>query len=318
MSKPLRCVSCLTVVMALMFVGGAALSQGKVDPGSAAKSPGELAGMSRKGYVDSTMGQLHYRIVAPAVPSKPALVFLPPNPSTSLYFAYMMEDLGVDRDALAFDLPGYGASDPPKAPPRLEDYAIAVATALEALGYGDGRKGKVDISGYHTGAYVAIELLASRPDLFKRGVLLGVPFWQGEKLERQRKRLVDDRPAEDGIAEDGRHVQSLWTATVVNRNALMPLDRANELFVERLRGGRNEWWAYAADVNYDARRALQAITQPVLILNTHGDLHAETKAAADLIGTATYVDVPELTNAIFDVGHSFLSARMRAFLDAER
>ncbi len=112
---------------------------------------------------------------------------------------------------MAFDLPGYGASDPPKAPPRLEDYAIAVATALEALGYGDGRTGKVDISGYHTGAYVAIELLASRPDLFKRGVLLGAPFWQGEKLERQRKRLVENRPAEDGIAEDGRHVQSLWT-----------------------------------------------------------------------------------------------------------
>lgn len=298
----------------LLLLTVAVLAQER-DPGSAAKPPGELKGLVRKGYVDSTMGQLHYRTVTPAKATRTPIAFLPPNPSTSLYFVYMMEDLGTDRDAIAFDLPGYGASDKPKAPPSMEEYAAAIATGLERLGYGERGKGKVDITGYHTGAYVAIQLLASRPDLFGRGVLLGVPFWQGEKLDRMRKRLVDERPAEEGVSEDGRHVDANWTSTVVNRNKYMPLERSNDLFVERLRGGVVTWWAYAADVNFDAPKALKSITQPVLVLNTHGDLHPETKATAELIRHVTYVDVPELTNAIFDVGHEFLSAKMREYLD---
>ena len=303
------------IILAATLMASVLAAQTERDPGSAAKPPGELKGLVRKDYVDSTMGQLHYRIVAPAKPTKAPIVFLPPNPSTSLYFVYMMEDLGTDRDALAFDLPGYGASDKPKSPPSMEQYAEAIATGLDRLGYGARGKGKVDISGYHTGAYVAIQLLASRPDLFGRGVLMGVPFWQGEKLERMHKRLVEERPAEEGVSEDGRHVDVNWRSTVVNRNKHMPLERSNDLFVERLRGGTQTWWAYAADVDFDAPRALSAITQPVLVLNTHGDLHAETKAAAALIKRATYVDVPELTNAIFDVGHEFLSAKIRENLD---
>lgn len=303
------------MLLAAVLLAAPALGQAPRDPGAAAKPPGELKGLVRKAYVDSTMGQLHYRVVAPTRPTRAPIVFLPPNPSTSLYFVYMMEDLGTDREALAFDLPGYGASDKPKAPPTMEQYAEAIATGLERLDYGERGKGKVDISGYHTGAYVAIQLLASRPDLFGRGVLMGVPFWQGEKLERMRKRLVEERPAEEGVSEDGRHVDVNWRSTVVHRNKFMPLERSNDLFVERLRGGVQAWWAYAADVEFGAPKALTAITQPVLVLNTHGDLHPETKAAAALIKRVTYVDVPELTNAIFDVGHEFLSAKMREYLD---
>jgi pimeloyl-ACP methyl ester carboxylesterase len=311
---PLRPIALIAVVATFGAVS-ASLAQAPRDPGSAAAAPGELKGLVRKGYVDSIWGQVHYRIVAPPAPTKAPIVFLPPNPSTSLYFAYMMEDLGTDRDALAFDLPGYGGSDRPPMPPTMAQYATSIATALEALGYGTEGKGKIDISGYHTGAYVAIELLATRPDLVGRGVLLGVPFWQGEKLARQRKRLVDERPPGDGVYEDARHVEETWQASVVHRNPFLPLRRANDLFIERLRVGGEEWWAYAADVNYDAPGALARITQPVLVLNTHGDLHAETAAAGALIKRATVVDVPELTNAIFDVGHRLLSARMRDYLD---
>jgi pimeloyl-ACP methyl ester carboxylesterase len=285
------------------------------DPGMGAKTPGPLKGLVRKGYVDSTTGQIHYRIVTPATATKTPIVFLPPNPSTSLYFAYMMEDLGNDRVAMAFDLPGYGASDRPKAPPTMQDYGRAIATALENLGHGPRGRGPVDVAGYHTGAYVTIELLASRPDLVRRGVLIGVPFWEGEKLARMRKQLVDEPGPHEGVHEDGSHVEAHWKSSVAGRNPFLPLERANELFIERLRGGSTAWWGYAADVNYDARTALTSIRQPVLVLNTHGGLHAETAAAAALIPNATLVDVPELTTAIFDVGHELLSGKMRAWLD---
>jgi len=280
--------------------------------GSASHAPPPLKGLVRKGYATTPIGQIHYRIVSPAKDTaKTPIVFFHPNPFSSLYFVYMLEEMGQDRVAIAFDTPGYGESDKPKAPHSMEQLTKGMAAAIESLGFGEKGKGKVDVSGYHTGAYIATEIAAARPDLVRRAVLVGVPFWEGEELEKQRKQLLVDKP----LTEEPEHVLKEWKAWVTNRNPNIPLQRAYDVFVESLRSGSDIWWAYNAVLNYDARARFKSITQPVLLLNTAGGLAPFTRNVLPLLKKGKIVEVPELTNGIWDVGADVLGRYMRDYLD---
>jgi len=281
-------------------------------PGSASHPPPPLKGLVRKGYATTPLGQIHYRMVTPEKDTgKAPIVFFHPNPFSSLYFVYILEEMGRDRVAIAFDTPGYGESDKPKAPLSMEQLVVGMAAALESLGYGEKGKGKVDVSGYHTGAYIATEITAARPDLVRRAVLVGVPFWEGEELEKQRKSLLVNKP----LSNEPDHVMKEWKAWVVNRNPNIPLQRAYDVFVESLRSGSDVWWAYNAVLNYNARARYQVITQPVLLLNTAGGLAPFTRNILPLLKKGKIVEVPELTNGIWDVGSDIMGRYMREYLD---
>src|SRR5438132_81676 len=91
---------------ALRAVDGAALASSLLARSASAKvvvedlkgsSPPPLRGLIRKGYADSTWGQIHYRMVSPATPSaRPPIVFFHPNPFSGAYFNYTLEELGRD------------------------------------------------------------------------------------------------------------------------------------------------------------------------------------------------------------------------------
>ncbi len=73
-------------------------------------------------------------------------------------------------DALALDLPGFGASPPPPAAWGAADYARAVGEVL-----GDMEL-PVVIIGHSFGGRVALHLAVQRPDAVRALVLTGVPF----------------------------------------------------------------------------------------------------------------------------------------------
>ncbi|MBW3669386.1 MAG: alpha/beta hydrolase, partial [Actinobacteria bacterium] len=70
-------------------------------------------------------------------------------------------------DALALDLPGFGATPPPPEPWGAAAYAAAVAEAVEAPAV---------IVGHSFGGRVAVHLAVARPDLVRALVLTGVPL----------------------------------------------------------------------------------------------------------------------------------------------
>ena len=53
---------------------------------------------------------------------------------------------------------------------------------------------------------------------------------------------------------------------------------------------------------YETEKRAPQVTQPVLILNTHGSLENETRAIAPLFPHGTLIEVPELHHGVFDVG----------------
>lgn len=300
-------------VVALALVALSAGAEGP-DHGALAVAPEALKGLTRGVYAEASTGQVHLQISKPNDKAdKTPFVIFHPNPYSGLYFSYLLEELGSDRAALAPDTPGYGNSTKPKAPLTMSELGEVMATALEDLGYGAAGKGKVDVSGYHTGAYIATELAAARPDLVRRVVLIGVPFWQGEELEKQSVDLMKPKP----IDEAGALVEEKWRFAVMGRNPLVPLNRAFDLFIESLQSGSDTAWAYNAVLSFDAESRFKDITQPVLLLNTHGGLREETRAVLPHLKNGRIIEEPGLTHGIFDVGAPVLGRHLRSFLDAE-
>ena len=298
---------------ALLHIGVPVLAAER-EHGALAVAPGALQGLTRGAYADAPTGQIHIQVVTPEKGSDmtPFVIFHP-NPYSGVYFSYLLEELGRDRVALAPDTPGYGNSTKPPTPLSMSEIGVAMATAIENLGYGEGGKGQVDVSGYHTGAYIAVELAAARPDLVRRVVLIGVPFWQGEELAKQRVELTKPKP----IDEAGKILEDKWRFAITGRNPLIPLDRAYDLFVESLQSGSDVGWAYTAVLGFDAEARFAAMTQPVLLLNTHGGLKEETRAVLPYLKNGRIIEEPSLTHGIFDVGAPVLGRHLRAFLDAD-
>ena len=278
-------------------------------------APPPLKGTVRKSYVDSTWGQMHYWHARPVRKTRrPPVVFFHPNPFSGTYFKYALEEIGRDRVAIAFDTPGYGESAPPPGPQSMEPLVASFATALENLGYGSGtRHGKVDVSGFHTGACMAAELAAARPDLVRKVVLGGVPFWENEKRESMRKELLVEKP----LTEDGASVMREWRMWAVSRNKLLPLERGHELFCEAVRPGARSWWAYQSIVTYDMRPRLESMRLPVLLVNPAGESMAvTTRQVLPLLRQGTILEVPHLPHQIYDLAVDAVGQIYRDFLDA--
>ena len=84
---------------------------------------------------------------------------------------------GGALDAVAPDLPGFGATPPPPAPWGSADYAEAVVALFAAGAGGPGTvRTPAVVLGHSFGGRVAVRLAAARPDLVGALVLTGVPL----------------------------------------------------------------------------------------------------------------------------------------------
>lgn len=267
----------------------------------------------RRQFVDARYGQVHVLISRPAAaePTRTPMACFAPNPMAGRYYRLFMTELGRDRIMIAPDYPGLGESDPPPAMPDMTGYVGAMADTLEALGFGGDANSKVDVCGYHTGAFVAMELAVSRPDLVNRLLLVGVPYYTGEERERLYAENVVEEPIEESFAS----LEKWWQFTVTDREAGVDLERGYDNFVDVLKPKYRHHWPYHAVFSYPADRRAAEVTQPVLLLNTHGSLKENTRAIAPLLPNAMLVEIPELHHGVFDVGASVLATHARDFLD---
>ena len=267
----------------------------------------------RRHYVDGVYGQVHVLTSRPVNEAnlKTPVVCFAPNPAAGRYFRLFMEELGQDRVMHAPDYPGLGLSDPPPGPVDMGAYADAMAAVLEALGYGGPGKNRVDVCGYHTGTMVAIELAVRRPDLVRALILAGIPYYDAEG----RRKEYEENVVPKTLKDDFDSLRGSWEFTVSNRQDGVAIERGYDNFVDLLMQRSRTHYAYHAVFTYAAEERAPRVTQPVLILNTHGSLENETRAIASMFSSATLIEIPELHHGVFDVGAERLSQLVRENLD---
>ena len=150
-----------------------------------------------RGYVRTTWGQIHYRSCGNDGPS---LVLLHQCGNSSRMWTAIMEGLGQHHRVVAFDLPGFGMSDPPPAQQPFAGYAQVVVEAMELLGLG-----QVTLVGFHTGAALILALFQQRPELITGMVLIGVPFFDPTETmpaaERWKAQMAEPT---------GSYLQHVW------------------------------------------------------------------------------------------------------------
>jgi pimeloyl-ACP methyl ester carboxylesterase len=127
---------------------------------------------TRRAYFDCQFGQLHVRTAFPTTggfDEQVTMFCLHPAAGSSRSFARFLPEIADVRSVYAPDLPGCGESDPSPAS-SMVDAAAAVSDLANDL-----RLRQIDVLGLQTGACVALQLAAARPELVRRLVLVGVP-----------------------------------------------------------------------------------------------------------------------------------------------
>ena len=224
------------------------------------QAPAPAAARVRRGYFECRYGQLHVHHAMPpggGFEEGVALLCVHDCPGSGRMLAPFLALAGRDRSVYAPDLPGFGESDPPPAPPGLAGYAAALADFVDTM-----RLRRLDVLGVRTGALIAAELALARPEAVARVVMVSVPLgtapagappdapeaqcWIAEglaqypareRLARLSARLLVLRPRDD-----------LWDATARIREAI-PAAR-----VADLEGSARELLAASPQRLFDAVR----------------------------------------------------------------
>ena len=181
-------------------------------------------------------------------------------------------------DAVALDLPGFGASPPPVEAWGSAQYAAAVAPVLEELG------GPAVVVGHSFGGRVAVHLAATWPDRVAALVLTGVPLL---------------RPV--GAGPGRKAPLAFRTARALHKRGLFPDDRMEAL---RKRHGSADYRAaegvmrdvLVRVVNETYEEQLRSVRCPVELVwgddDTAAPLEVAERAAEMLGDLATLTVLP--------------------------
>ena len=265
-----------------------------------------------KAYIDLDWGQIHRLQAAPSLVTEPTLVCFPPNPFSGNYYRQLMASLALDRTVVALDYPGLGQSDPLTTWRTVGDLAEIMIDAIESARLTDEQHQSIDVCGYHTGAMVAAEVAIRRPDLVRRVILIGVPYFADPaENDAELQNVMQDRPLPTELAA----LESSWRFTMTDRHPDVVLERAYNNFLESAAAWRARAPVYRALHGYAAADRAVLVTQPALVLNPHGGLKTHTRAYAQLIQDVSLVELPHLSYGVFDVAPEQIADIMLEYLD---
>jgi len=272
----------------------------------------ENAVIFERSYVTHDWGQIHVLTSQPEAPGNlTPLVCFSPNPYSGNYYRMFMEALGSDRTMLALDYPGIGQSDTYPGELDMSTLANIMADSLTSLGWGPYGGGPVDLCGYHTGTMLATELAVTHPQLVRRIVLMGIPYYDAAGRQERFDRLGQVKPWPDSFAA----VAQDWIFAVEMRNEKVSLERAFGNYLESAGAWQGKARIYGAVFQYPAEERAPLLTQPTLVLNPHGNLKEPSRAYAELIDGATLIELPDLKYGIFDAAPEVLASHARPFLN---
>ncbi len=259
---------------------------------------------TRRRYLDLSWGQAH---VLQNLGSGPLIVALHKVTSASSFFRRLigpLADLGYS--VAAIDLAGYGMSDPPPAEPSLAWYGDATAEAIEALGFSSAW-----ILGNKTGASVAMRTAVDHPARVDGLLLWSVPYLFPDL---QQKLATEEVPV---FGAGGEAIGHRWQKIYRSCSPELAESVAARELGESLLANQNHPLAHRALARDDHAAMLTAITQRTAIfVNRDDSLLAETRRAAEVMGSATYKEFAWPTAFLADEHPRELAAFLDEFIRA--
>ncbi len=219
-----------------------------------------------KGYVQTPMGQVHYRDIGPR-DAKVPLLLIHQAWMWMIEYAEIQNELAkLGYRSIAVDTPGYGLSDPAPKQPTIGDLAENLVPVLDGL-----KIRKVIIVGHHTGSLIAASFAAHHPDRVVAVILHGNPYFNKEESAKAIAQGDYDRTPQ----ADGSNFSQFFTYDVPgDPHPQTPENlrsRTWMLLSMYLMGPDIGHWAvYHYDMGPDAK----AIHAPTLILtDAHDGIH---------------------------------------------
>ncbi|MSO65725.1 MAG: alpha/beta hydrolase [Alphaproteobacteria bacterium] len=227
----------------------------------------------KRGYADTTLGQVHYRYGGSGSP----LLLLHPGPRSSRYYWRLAPLLARHFSVMAPDTLGFGNSDPAPAAVTIAALADNIAEFLDRLGVA-----RAHIFGMHTGNKIATALAVHRPEKIHGLILCGmthslVPdqehrnaeikkiighFHEPTPADQERRQIIDWAAGFRTIAEEW------WRPDLLARAAL-GTDRFTQLeqrVIDVMQCRNSMAASRQAILEFDLAKGLRAIRLPTLII----------------------------------------------------
>jgi pimeloyl-ACP methyl ester carboxylesterase len=223
--------------------------------------------ISVKGYVDTPNGQIHYREEGAG---EPVLLLHQAPSSSEMWEALLPRLAALGYRAIAIDLPGYGMSDPPPAPPELTDYAASILAAARGLGLD-----RFAVIGHHTGGSVALTMAVEQPERVRGLVVYGVALLSEERA----RTLAEEQPPDS--EETGAEVARAWGVYWGLASPDLAPRIATRSVTEMLLAGGLRQYGHNSVGRADHVALLESLRRPMLALAGRREmLHAQSQEAA--------------------------------------
>lgn len=232
-------------------------------------------------FVSVPAGTIHCAIAGAGRP----VLLLHQTPRSWDEYRDVLPRLGRRYRAIAMDTIGYGdSSKPPLESDSIEAWARVAVSLLDALDIETAA-----VVGHHTGAAIAIELVAAFPQRFDAAVL-SAPPWVDEAFRASHR----GPPRIDNVehSPDGSHLMALWRG----RQPWYPQDDVDLLerfVVDAIRAGPRAAHGHTVVARYEMEKRLPMIRCPVLIVAPTDDPHAypNRNAIASRIAGSRIVEI---------------------------
>jgi len=247
----------------------------------------------RRGYCDGPEGQIHWRSASPDhAPSAPDLYCFSPAPFGSIAYAEILPHLAEDRRVIALDYPGQGLSDGGSATPSIDSYAASMIAAMEAL---SGNK-QVDLTGFHSGTLVAVEVALQAAHRTAKIALVDVPAFDPDT--RANYLPIVGAPFEP--SDKMESLNKAWDMAVLKRKDSQSLDECLEMFADLVGSGSRMNATFHAAFTYDLEAKFAALQRPVTIIASQSGLLEATRRAASLLTESVLVERRDIQGSVLN------------------
>jgi len=255
-------------------------------------------------FVDTPRARIHVAMAGHGEP----LLLLHQTPRSWDEFRDVLPLLGRHYHTIAMDTVGFGDSDAlPAGDDSIEAWAACAFDLLDGLGVA-----KAAVVGHHTGAAVAVEMAAARPERVSALVLSASPYVDAARRAAPGKKVID----EAGTRSDGTHLLELWNM----RQPFYPAgdtDLLQRFIVDALKAGRLAAEGHRVVGRYVMETRLPLVRCPTLVVSPTADPHAHPvarKVAAAIAG-ARLIEVEGGMVPFPDQMPDAFAAATLAFLD---